>query len=208
MKSTGLLVLATVAAVALGLQGCAGTSDLVYANGAAPPANRGSALAPGSTWEATGPNSSITTQPAANQPVVEADTKDNFEAVQAAIQKQMQPGGRWQYVTPRERTTIAGNFADMQKLFDQYGSVGKMDANAKMRLLTDQNSINAILTKRDGDKLICQSETPVGSHLPVKTCKTYAQIQAESQQAQQMLMRLNQQEGRTVNSSTLGPGGH
>ncbi len=193
MKSTALLVWATVATVALGLQGCAGTNDLVYANGAAPAANHGSAAAPGSTWGATGPNSAIITHPAANQPVVKADTKDNFEAVQAAIRKQMQPGGRWQYVDVNERATIDGNFADMQKLFDQYDSVDKMNANAKMRLLTDQSSINAILTKKDGDKLICQSETPVGSHLPVRTCRTFAQIQAESQQAQQSLMQLQQQ---------------
>ncbi|MGH8154129.1 MAG: hypothetical protein ACREP0_02655 [Rhodanobacteraceae bacterium] len=205
MKSTGLLVWATVAAVALGVQGCAGTNDLVYANGAAPPASHGSAAAPDSTWEATGPNSAITTQPAANQPVVKADTKDNFEAVQAAIRKQMQPGGRWQYVDVKERATIDGNFADMQKLFDQYGSVDKMDTNAKMRLVNDQSSINAILTKKDGDKLICQSETPVGSHLPVRTCKTFAQVQAENRQAQQSLMQLEQQ-GRTQNVNPNGSG--
>lgn len=193
MKTAGALIFATVAAVAFGLQGCAGTGGVVYANGAAPPAGQGSA-ASGSAWEATGPNSAIIKESSDNKAVVKADTKEDFEAVVAAIQKQMQPGGRWQFVSPSERSTIDGNFADMQKLYDQYGSVDKMDSAAKVRLLADQSSVNAILTKKDGDRLICQSEIPVGSHLPIKTCRTYAQIQAEQRAAQQSLMQMNQQQ--------------
>jgi hypothetical protein len=119
--------------------------------------------------------------------VVKADSKENFEAVVAAIHQQMQPGGRWQYIDARERTTVDGSFADMGKLYDQFGSVDKMDQAAKVRLLADQSTVNAILTKRDGDRLICQTELPVGSHLPVKTCKTYSQIQAQERNAQEYL---------------------
>lgn len=167
MKTSGWLV--TVAAfAAMALQGCAGTGALTYANGAAPPpAGSGS----GSNDKA----------------IVRADNKANFEAVVAAIHKQMEPGGRWQYIDANERNTIDGSFADMTKLYDQYGSVDKMDQSAKVRLLADQSTVNAILTKKDGDRLICQSTTPVGSHLPVKTCKTYAQVQAEQNSAQQFL---------------------
>lgn len=121
------------------------------------------------------------------KPVVKADSKENFEAVVAAIRQQMQPGGRWQYINANERTTIDGSFGDMGKLYDQFGSVDKMDQAAKVRLLADQSTVNAILTKKDGDRLICQTEMPVGSHLPVKTCKTYAQIQAEQNGAQEFL---------------------
>jgi hypothetical protein len=75
----------------------------------------------------------------------------------------------------------------MGKLYDQFGSVDKMNQSAKVRLLADQDSVNAILTKKDGDRLICRNQVPVGSHLPVKTCKTYAQIQAEQNGAQEFL---------------------
>lgn len=190
MRATSWLVVVAAAAMAVGLQGCAGTDQLVYANGAAPASAGGSAT---SSWAATGPNTAVIQESSRDQPVVKADTKDNFEAVVAAIRKQMQPGGRWQFVNAKERLTIDGNFADMQKLYDQYGSVDKMDVNARTRLLADQSSINAILTKKDGDRLICESSVPVGSHLPVKTCKTYAQVRAEQQAAQQSLMRRNQQ---------------
>lgn len=184
MKSAGML--AVLAVVALGLQGCATTG----------------ATANDSGWHATGPNSAMKTTDGPNKAIVNADTKENFEAVAAAIQKQMTPGGRWQFVSPSERTTIDGNFADMRKLYDQYGAVDKMDSDAKLRLAVDQSSINAILTKKDGDRLICESVVPVGSHLPVKTCRTYAQIQGEQRNSQEQLLRKTQHGTWQIRSST------
>lgn len=178
MKIAGVLMVLTV--VGLGLQGCATTGGTAAATD-------------NSGWHATGPNSAVQTRDAPNQPVVKADTKDDFEAVAAAIHKQMEPGGRWQFVSARERSTIDGNFADMQKFYDQYGSVDKMNASAKMQLAMDQSSINAILTRKDGNKLICQDVIPVGSHLPVRTCKTYAQLEEEQRNTQNQLMQKTQQ---------------
>jgi hypothetical protein len=66
-----------------------------------------------------------------------------------------------------------------------------MDDNTKVRLLADQSTVNAILTKRDGDRLICNSIVPVGSHLPVKTCRTYSQIQIEQRDTQDSLWKAN-----------------
>lgn len=184
MKSAGVMV--ALAVVALALQGCATTG----------------ATADDSGWHATGPNSAVETTDAPGKPVVNADTKDNFEAVVAAVHKQMAPGGRWEFVGPSERTTIDGNFADMRKLYDKYGTVAAMDSNARIRLAVDQSSINTILTKKDGDKLICESVVPVGSHLPVKTCKTFAQIQREQRNSQEQLLKKTQHGTWQIRSST------
>ena len=164
---------------ALILQGCATTGSTESSQPAAPapvPATQ-SAGAPAAVPEENG------------KPVVKADSKENFEAIVAAIHQQMQPGGRWQYIDNSERATIDGSFADMGRLYDQFGSVDKMNQAAKVRLLADQSTVNAILTRKDGDRLICETVLPVGSHLPVKTCKTYAQIQAEQNGAQEFLRR-------------------
>lgn len=136
------------------------------------------------------------------KPVVKADNKENFEAIVAAIHQQMQPGGRWQYIDSNERATLDNSFTDMGKLYEQFGSVDKMDQAGKVRLLADQSTVNAILTKRDGDRLICQSEVPVGSHLPVKTCKTYTQVQAEQRGAQEMLRQ------RSISGGVQQKSGH
>ncbi|HJU26981.1 MAG TPA: hypothetical protein VJ722_09920 [Rhodanobacteraceae bacterium] len=178
MKASNRLFLA-LAVGALVLQGCADTG--------------GTRMEDPPVAQAPVANATMSAAPAAAAPAVEAgsvvtaDTKDNFEAIVAAIHQQMQPGGRWQYIDNGERVTIDGSFADMGKLYDRFGTVEKMDRAAKTRLLLDQSTINTILTKKDGERLICQNQIPVGSHLPVKTCKTYAQIRAEQNNAQEYL---------------------
>lgn len=129
---------------------------------------------------------------AKGKPVVRADTKENFEAIAAAIRQQMQAGGRWQYMNKDERATINQSFANMGTLYDKFGTVEKMDQPARMQLLADQSTVNSILTRRDGERLICRSEMPVGSHLPVKTCRTYAQMQADERNAQESLRQMSE----------------
>lgn len=184
MQTTHWLIVVALAA-ALALQGCAANSGLTYKQSAAQTGSQARA-----NQEAAAPNAPVASLPAqGSDTVVKADTKANFEAVAAAVQKQMQPGGRWQYVNKDERATVDGSFADMAKLYDQFGSVDKMDQAAKVRLLADQSTVNAILTKKDGDRLICETTVPVGSHFPVKKCKTYAQMQSEQNGAQQYLRK-------------------
>ena len=192
MKNSSWLVCAAMIGI-LGLQGCASTGDM--RSDAAQPADTS---APAAAQPASVSASGTSIPQENGKPVVKADSKENFEAIVAAIHQQMQPGGRWQYIDKNERTTIDGSFADMGKLYDQFGSVDKMDQNAKMRLLADQSTVNAILTKKDGERLICETNVPVGSHFPVKTCKTYAQIQAEQGRAQEFLRQRNAQNSQQV----------
>ena len=184
MKASNRFIFA-LAIGALVLQGCVDTGVRADAQSAGTPARSVAAAS-------AAPAAPTTAIPEDNgKPVVKADTKDNFEAIVAAIHQQMQPGGRWQYINQSESSTLDNTFADMGKLYDQFGSVDKMDDNAKMRLLTDQGTVNAILTRKDGERLVCKSELPVGSHLPVKTCRTYAQIQAERNDAQEFFRTHN-----------------
>ncbi|MDQ2971425.1 MAG: hypothetical protein ABIY40_05830 [Rhodanobacteraceae bacterium] len=116
--------------------------------------------------------------------VVKADNKDDFTAVAAAIRQQDGPGGRWEYMSRKERGDIDQRLNDMQSLFDKYGTVAKMDDASKTQLFNDQEAVNEILTKRDGDRLVCERETPTGSNIPKKVCRTYAEIQREHSDAQ------------------------
>lgn len=180
MKPSQRMILAA-AIGALVLQGCAATGDTR--------ANAAPAAAPAPMPQAAPPAPAVSIPEQNGKPVVKADTADDFQAIVAAIHQQMQPGGRWQYIDPRERATIDGSFADMQTLYDKFGSVDKMDQAARVRLLADQSTVNAILTRKDGDRLVCATVMPVGSHLPVRTCKTYAQMQAEEHGAQEYLRK-------------------
>jgi hypothetical protein len=178
MKTSGLLAGAAMLAV-LALQGCAttgGNPQNAQAASAAvlqPSAAQGSPVA-----KAAGPA------------VTGIRTKSDFEAVQAAIQQQMQAGGRFSSVDPSGRAAVNGRLQDMAALFDQYGDVDKMGPQVMARVNDDQNSINAVLAARDGNRMVCHDEMPVGSHLPKRVCRTLSEIQNQQNSSQQTMRAL------------------
>lgn len=165
------------------LQGCAQTSDVRPAAGEG--ANVAMASAP------TPPDSTTEIPEHQGKPVVAADTKDHFEAVAAAIRQQMGSGGRFAFVTKDGRASVDTHLDDMGLLFNQYGSVSRMPRMAQSKLLDDQNAINEVLARYDGDRVVCHDEVPVGTHFPKRVCLTLRQIQQQSVNTQQY-MRENQ----------------
>lgn len=132
--------------------------------------------------------------------VVKAENKDDFTAVIAAVHQQMAPGGRYEFIDSSERRDIDAKFGDMKALFDKYSTVEQMSADSKMQLFEDQETINAILTRRDDKRLVCKSERPIGSLLPKRTCRTYGDIERDRQKSQDFM--------NTQARPGLTPGGH
>lgn len=122
-----------------------------------------------------------------SDPAVNANTKETFAAVSAWVRKEMSAGGRYAYVTETEKSKVDAKLSEMGGLFDKHGSVAEMNDSDKTMLFNDQEELNAILSKRDGDRLVCKNEVPIGSHIPVKVCKTYSQIEAEHHNARQFI---------------------
>jgi len=128
--------------------------------------------------------------------IVKAENKEDFTTVVAAVHQQMAPGGRYEYVNKDERVKVEAALGDMQSLFDKYGTVQQMDQGAKVQLFNDQELVNTTLTRRDGDRRICESVAPMGSHIPKTVCRTYREIEMQHQQNQNYLQHMQQvQEG-------------
>ena len=107
---------------------------------------------------------------------VKADTKEAFDQLAESVRTGMESGGKYEYVKPSEKATIEKKLDEMEKIFDAGGgSVATMKEDQKIALFNAQKTINSILTLRDRDRVICKKEAPVGSHIPVTTCHTYAQ---------------------------------
>lgn len=170
MKISGWMAMAAIATT-LALQGCAGDAGVKYAPGAEPSAS----------------NTSATPAPAIVSTIT---TKSDFEAVQAAIQQQMQAGKRYASVDPAGRASVNGRLQDMAGLFDKYGSVDKMGAGAQTRINDDQNAINAVLAAHDGSRMICHNEMPVGSHLPKRVCRSLTEIHNDQNNSHQMMRQM------------------
>lgn len=205
MKASNRLIL-TLTIGALMLQGCVETGAIrSNSTVVSVPVQTTANAAPESASEAAAiPEND-------GKPVVKADTKANFEAVAEAVRQQMQPGGRFAFVDKAGRDTVTTRLADMQTLFNQYGGVNKMDPRATERLLADQNAINEVLARYDGNRRICWQETPVGTHFPRTVCRTLAEIQAQRvnskqsmDQAQNLLNQRNQINNAPVNGIKTG----
>lgn len=119
--------------------------------------------------------------------IVKAENKADFAAVAIAVQNQMNSGGRYGYIDKKEREDVNAGLSYMQSLFDKYNSVDQMDQNTKIDLFNHQEAVNAILTRRDNNRLVCENTAPVGSHIPRTTCQTYGETQREHRNTRQTL---------------------
>lgn len=133
------------------------------------------------------------------QAAVNASNKDDFQTVSGWVSKQMEPGGRYSYVTSRERARVKADLDGMDRLFQEHGDVAHMQDADKTQMFNHQEEVNAILAKRDNDRLICKNEMPIGSHIPVKTCQTAGSIEARRRNDVEYLKRTSQT--RPLNSN-------
>ncbi|MGH8042462.1 MAG: hypothetical protein ACREPN_10505 [Rudaea sp.] len=113
-----------------------------------------------------------------------AQTLDNFMQDSARIRKQMEPGGLYGHIAATDKSRVVMRLADMQKLLQAHANASDLATNDKIALANAQEEINGILSHNDNNRLICQHVNPVGSHIPVTTCRTYAEIMAERERAQ------------------------
>jgi hypothetical protein len=113
--------------------------------------------------------------------VVKADTREAFEAVAANVRKEMDGQGRYAYVKADERTKVEAALDEMQALFAQNESTDLMDKSVKVKLFNAQEVVNAILTSRDRDRLICERGVQTGSRIVSTSCHTYGELEAAQQ---------------------------
>jgi hypothetical protein len=125
----------------------------------------------------------VSAAPAAPKPLV-AQTLSSFEQDSAHIRKEMQPGGQYGHISSSERSRVEDRLSDMQKLLTAHANAADLQPSDKVALLNAQEEINGILNHNDNNRLVCEHVAPVGSHRPVTTCRTYAEIMAQRERTQ------------------------
>lgn len=102
------------------------------------------------------------------------------------VREEMQTQGRYGDIGSADRSEVEANLDKMQKLFDERGSVSKMNNAEQVDLANAQEKINALLTSNDGDRKICTLEQRSGTHFKTKICMTArerAEVTRGSQEA-------------------------
>jgi hypothetical protein len=103
------------------------------------------------------------------------------------IRSQIEPGGRWEYVPKKERPTLEAKLDEMQRILAGRASLDELSNDERIRLINAQEHVNAILTRHDGERLICKRETPTGSHRPVNNCVTFADRKRDQEASRRFL---------------------
>lgn len=120
-------------------------------------------------------------------PALQAVTKEKFDDQAAAIRQQMKPGGRWEFVDSEERSQVNARLDEIASLLATAASADELTRDNKGKLLEAQEDVNAILTKKDGRRLICQQVAPTGSNRKQKQCSTFAERERQRRDSRDFL---------------------
>jgi hypothetical protein len=120
-----------------------------------------------------------------------AQSLDSFNQESAKIREQMQPGGLYSFIKGSDRTRVDSRLDFMQKLLSDHAAQNDMSQSDKIALVNAQEEVNGILRHNDNNRLVCESRAPIGSNIPVKTCRTYGEIEEGRRTSQQTLNDLN-----------------
>ena len=108
-----------------------------------------------------------------------ADTFDLFLVTAQTIRKDMENGGKFEFITPSDKLAASGDLDAMTALLKKSRSVSTMNMQDKLTLFNLQEHLNGILTHSDSERLICTRGENTGSHIQKTSCKTYGDIQRE-----------------------------
>jgi hypothetical protein len=120
-------------------------------------------------------------------PIVDAERQERFADQAAAIRQEMKPGGRFEYVTGQERNEVERQLDTIAALLEKRAG-NRLGDNDQLDLLAAQETANAILTQRDGRRLICDWTAPTGSNRKIKQCITYADRMSAHKETRRMMM--------------------
>jgi len=142
---------------------------------------------------------------AARDQVVEkplmAQTLDSFNQESAKIREQMQPSGQYGFMKAADRARVETRLNDMQKLLQEHSSGNDLPNSDKLVLVNAQEEVNGILRHNDVNRLVCERRAPVGSNIPVTTCRTFGEIENQRRASLNQLNDFNNQSRLNLRSN-------
>ena len=106
-----------------------------------------------------------------------AQSLAEFNQTADQIRKEMEPGGTYEFIKPEDRRRVDNGLAQIGKLLQDHASATELSSRDKITLVNAQEDVNAVLKHNDSNRLICESRAPIGSHIPVNTCRRYGDIE-------------------------------
>lgn len=123
--------------------------------------------------------------------IIVIDTPENFTVLVEKIRAEMAPGKRFEFLSARNREIVDHSFEIIASTLAAEGSVEAMDKVEKMRITNELEKVNALLAQNADDRLVCNYENPIGSHIPVKKCYTARQLENNRREGRRQMDQLN-----------------
>lgn len=134
---------------------------------------------------------------------------EKLPALVELIHREMtEADGRFVFVTDDERAAVDAALREMQALLEKKAGVGALDEDDKIALINAQARANAILTRRDGERLICVRRERIGSHRRESVCETYADKMKRQRDGQDQAKLLSQPKTCMISESEFCPPGN
>jgi len=104
-------------------------------------------------------------------------TLEQFNEESGRIREQMQPGGLYDHIRSGDKARVEAGLDRMQRLLQAHTGQGELPRADSVALANAQEEVNGILRHNDNNRLVCESRAPVGSHIPVTSCRTYGEVE-------------------------------
>ncbi|HET7065313.1 MAG TPA: hypothetical protein VFI49_13660 [Rudaea sp.] len=135
-----------------------------------------------------------------------AQTLDGFNRESAQISASMQPGGRYEFLKPADKSRVEARMASMRTLLEAHAGSDTLNVGDKVKLANAQEEVNSILRHNDSNRLVCESRAPTGSHVPVTTCRSFGEIEEQRRTALHEVGDINNLSRTSVTPPGQGPG--
>ena len=116
---------------------------------------------------------------------VVTDTPQAFEAQAAHVRAEMGPHGKYGGIGLNEHKAVDTDLDKIDALLHKRGLASKLNDSDQVDLMNAQERINAVLTRNDGNRLICTMEARTGTYFKQKVCRTQAEIDGIRRNAQE-----------------------
>lgn len=115
----------------------------------------------------------------------------HFDALVETLDGEMRAGGRFEHVSLAERARIHAAVSRMRQVLHGRQSIDELREHERVAVFNAQEEINGILTRRDGERLVCERRPLPGSHRKETVCETYAERMARQRGSRQRANELN-----------------
>jgi hypothetical protein len=134
------------------------------------------------------------------KPVV-ADTPEKFAQTAEQIRSEMSAGGRYEFINPGDKGKVETDLNSIAAMLQKAGSVSAMPQQQQIQLFNTQEHLNGVLTHSDSNRLVCERRAPVGTNIPLNTCKTVGEIEKNRRDSQKYMQ--DHAQDANINSAAM-----